>query len=176
MNKQEEINKGRFLSYILRHKPEKIGLKLNKNGWVYVNELVEKSGLTLEEIQQIVLNNNKKRYSFSEDGIKIRANQGHSVKVDVELKEVNPPHILYHGTSEKNVESIVKNGLVKGNRNHVHLSKDIKTAEIVGKRHGKPVILTIMAKEMYDDNLRIFISENGVYLTDFVEPKYIKKI
>lgn len=173
MNKAQEINKGKFLSLILRHKPETIGLKLDENGWANVDELIKKMNLSLSDLEQIVKNNNKNRYSFSEDKTKIRANQGHSVKVDVELKEVYPPSILYHGTAEKNVDSILQNGLVKGNRNHVHLSADEATAINVGSRHGKPEVLKIKAREMYADGLKIYLSENGVYLTDYVDPMYI---
>lgn len=173
MNKEEEIKKGKFLSLILRHKPEKVGLKLDENGWVNVDDLIQSTNISLSELEQIVKNNNKNRYSFSEDKRKIRANQGHSLNVDVELKEVYPPYILYHGTAEKNIDSIVKNGLVKGNRNHVHLSGDEATAINVGSRHGKPVVLKINAKDMYADGLKFYISENGVFLTDYVDPMYI---
>lgn len=172
-------NLGPFLSLILRHKPETIGIKLDEHGWANVNELIEKinkSGrkIDLKTLEYIVENNNKKRYSFNEDKTLIRANQGHSIKVDVELKEAVPPDYLYHGTGEKYLDNILKTGIITKNRLHVHLSKDVETALDVGSRHGKPVILLIDAKSMYNDGQKFYLSENGVWLTSDISTKYFQ--
>lgn len=149
-----DVKLGRFISLILRHKPETINLKLDKNGWADTKELIEKISKSGREIdfktlERIVNENNKKRYSFNDDKTKIRAVQGHSIKVDLELKEVVPPAILYHGTAFKNLESIKKQGIKKMNRQHVHLSADIGTAKNVATRHsGKYIILEIDTEGM----------------------------
>lgn len=127
-------------------------------------------------LEKIVKEDKKGRYSFNEDRTLIRANQGHSIKVDLEFKECTPPDILYHGTGEKYVESILKNGIDKRSRLYVHLSKDIETAKMVGSRHGKPVILKVKTKEMALDGIKFYLSENGVWLTDNVDTKYIELI
>lgn len=177
MDKDREKKISKALSYWLRHRPEKIGIKLQKNGWVDVQELMEKAKsemeFTLEELKEVVKNNDKQRFSFSEDMQKIRANQGHSVDVKIEFKEIIAPPVLFHGTVGQFIDSIKKKGLIPGNRHHVHLSKDKETAEKVGARRGTPVILKIDAMKMQDEGFKFFISENGVYLTDFVPPKYI---
>lgn len=169
--------KSKFLSLILRHKPEEVGLSLDSEGWADVNELVEKSDISLADLKEIVATDNKQRYSFSVDSTKIRANQGHSVQVDLGLKPQQPPDCLHHGTSDRFLESIGKHGLTKQARQHVHLSKDPTTAKMVGQRHGgKCAVLTIDAKQMYEDGHLFFLSENGVWLTDKVPQKYIKGI
>jgi putative RNA 2'-phosphotransferase len=165
---------------VLRHQPGKIGICLDQNGWVDVSELLDacrKHGVYLDRkiLERIVETNDKKRFSFSEDGQKIRANQGHSVPIDLDLKPLEPPTRLYHGTAEHFLPSIRKKGLVKGKRHHVHLSLDPVTARKVGKRHGKPVILQILAKEMYQDGYTFFQSANGVWLTEFVPVRYLKE-
>ena len=169
----------RFLSLVLRHKPENANIKLDKNGWVDVRELIKglatKGYITnLEELKCIVSDNDKQRFSFNGDYTKIKANQGHSLKVDLQLKKQIPPTILYHGTSENNLQSILKHGLSKQKRHHVHLSSDIETALKVGARHGKVVILEIDCKWMFLDNFIFYISDNNVWLTEFVPTKYIK--
>lgn len=178
MDKNKEIKISKALSYWLRHRPEKIGIKLEKDGWVDVQELLEKSKseleFTFEELQEVVKNNDKQRFSFSEDMKKIRANQGHSTDVKIDFKEIAAPPVLFHGTVNQFIDSIKKKGLIPGNRHHVHLSKDKETAEKVGSRRGTPVILNIDAMKMQDDGFKFYISENGVYLTDTVPPKYIK--
>lgn len=178
MDKNKEIKISKALSYWLRHRPEKIGIKLEKDGWVDVQELLEKSKseleFTFEELQEVVKNNDKQRFSFSEDMKKIRANQGHSADVKIDFKEIAAPPVLFHGTVSQFIDSIKKKGLIPGNRHHVHLSKDKETAEKVGSRRGAPVILNIDAMKMQDDGFKFYISENGVYLTDTVPPKYIK--
>lgn len=178
MEKYKEKKISKFLSYVLRHKPEEIGIELDENGWVDIDVLLDKMKprieASFEDIQYVVDNNDKKRFSISIDSVKIRANQGHSIKVDLDLKEVSPPSILYHGTPIGSVESIMKEGLDKRSRHHVHLSFDRQTAMKVGSRRGKCEILEIDAEKLSADGHKVFISENGVYLTDKVPPKYIK--
>lgn len=168
----------KFLSLILRHKPETIGLTLDDNGWADIGELIEKlkkheATFDFERLETIVENSDKKRFAFSADYSKIRANQGHSINVDLNLKEGFPPDILYHGTAVRNLESIKADGLLKKDRHHVHLSKDKETAKNVGARYGKPIILVIDSKQMIEDGIIFYLSENDVWLTDFVAAKYI---
>ena len=169
----------KFLSLILRHKPEAIGIKLDKHGWANVDELIKKMSkekyVDKDILECIVEHDAKQRYSFNEDKTMIRANQGHSVKVDVELEEKEPPEILYHGTATKFVKGIEKEGLKHQNRLYVHLSKDIDTATKVGLRHGELVIYEVKAKEMFNDGFKFFISANGVWLTDHVPIKYLRR-
>ena len=166
----------KFLSLILRHKPETIGIKLDKNGWANVPEILRGMKIDMATLEKIVAENNKQRFSFSEDKTKIRANQGHSVKVDVELVEKIPPQILYHGTIEKNLKSIVVQVLLKMNRLHVHLSADIETAKkVAARRSGNAVIFEIAARQMYNDGYKFFQSANGVWLTEKVPPKYLQR-
>lgn len=180
MNEKEIKRLSKFLSLLLRHQPELIGLKLNNNGWADVEELIQKSKskkqfFTLEELEKVVATNNKKRFSFNEDKTKIRANQGHSVKyIDLELKVMNPPEYLYHGTVAKFIEAIQEKGLQKMSRQHVHLSKDIATATNVGSRRGKPIILGIKSAEMSQQGYQFYQSENGVWLTDHVPVSFIE--
>lgn len=163
----------KFLSLILRHKPEEIGIELDNHGWANVNELLSGMNITMDVLEEIVTTDEKKRYSFNDNKTLIRANQGHSVPVDVELKECKPPSILYHGTGEKYKESIEESGLIPKSRLHVHLSKDLCTASDIGKRHGHPVIFAIAAFEMYEQGHKFYLSENGVWLTDEVPAKYM---
>ena len=172
-------NISKFLSFILRHQPEKIGIQLDANGWAEVNELIEKankSGIQFnrETLNHIVATNSKKRFAFNDNLDKIRASQGHSLEVELGYNNQKPPEILYHGTSEKSVQSILETGLEKRSRQHVHLSSDIATAITVGQRHGKPFVLKVLAEQMYNDNFQFFISENNVWLTDNVPSKYLK--
>lgn len=169
-----------FISLILRHKPEVIGISLDRHGWANVQKLIDginktgKYSVDMPMLEEIVRTDNKQRYSFNEDKTKIRANQGHSINVDVELKEAVPPEILYHGTGEKYVESINTEGLKPKSRLYVHLSKDIDTAINVGKRHGKPVVYKISAGEMHRQGYEFYLSENGVWLTKIVPVNFIK--
>lgn len=169
----------KFIALILRHKPEEIGIRLDEHGWADVAELItgisERQPFSMEMLEEIVASDEKQRYSFSEDRTLIRANQGHSIPVDVELEEKTPPDILYHGTGEKYVSSIDNEGLIPKSRLYVHLSKDTETAVKVGSRHGKPVIYRILAKEMSADEYRFFLSANGVWLTKEVPVRYLKK-
>lgn len=178
---KEKVSK--FLSYVLRHKPEEIGISLSKDGWVPVvklieatNEKSEKNGFILDMslLEVVVAEDKKGRYSFSENKELIRANQGHSTKVDLGLKNVVPPTILYHGTVEKVLPLIKKEGLKPMSRHAVHLSKDVETAKVVGSRRGKAIILVVDSKSMFADGYKFQCSENGVWLTSEVPSRYIK--
>ena len=169
------MKKSRYLSKLLRHEPE--DLKMDKNGWVSVEELCQKVDITTDMLDQIVEENDKKRFAYSSDKKRIRASQGHSISIDVQLKEMVPPDVLYHGTSLEAYESIKIVGLTKMKRTHVHLSSDIDTATKVGSRHTKgkqPIILEIDAKSMYKSGGKFYLSENKVWLTDYVPVRYIK--
>ena len=169
----------KFMSLILRHKPEAIGISLDEHGWANVDELIAGIAKThkfnMDILEEIVRTDNKQRYSFNEDKTLIRANQGHSIPVDVELDEAEPPAELWHGTGEKFVSSIDKQGLIPKSRLYVHLSKDEETATNVGKRHGKPVLYKVKAGDMYKDGYKFFLSKNGVWLTKEVPVKYLEK-
>ena len=173
-DKLKDVRIGKTMSYLLRHNPE--DLFMDDNGWVSVDALIDKLNITPIILDRIVLNNNKKRYAYNEDKTLIRASQGHSVKVDVELKEKIPPVVLYHGTSPKFIPSILKTGLNKMNRQHVHMSYDLDTAMDVGARHSKnnPEIIIIDCKSMVKDGYKFYLSDNGVWLTDNIPPKYLK--
>lgn len=170
----------KFLSLVLRHQPEKIGLTLDPQGWADVDILIEKlntKGLKInrEILEEVVATNPKKRFALNEDHSKIRANQGHSIQIDHGFKPVTPPAILYHGTAQRSVESILESGIQKRNRHHVHLSADTPTATNVGQRHGKPVILHIRALDMHQAGFEFYLSENLVWLTTEVPAEYIVK-
>lgn len=166
----------KFLSLILRHKPQLIGIELDEHGWADVEELIRRvKGLDLATLEQIVATDDKQRYSFSADKKLIRANQGHSIPVDVELFELEPPEVLYHGTAEKFGTSINAQGLLKMSRLYVHLSRDVETAEKVGRRHGKPKIFLVESLRMFNDGYKFFRSVNGVWLTEHVPAKYLKE-
>ncbi len=181
MKKASNDSLSKFLSLILRHNPEAAYIQLDEHGWVEVDQLIsgiKKSGKKINRdiLEEIVRTDNKQRYSFNEDRTLIRANQGHSVPVDVELKEQEPPKILYHGTAERFYNSIKAEGLKPMGRLYVHLSKDIETAINVGKRHGKPIVLKIFSGRMYQDGKVFYLSANGVWLTKKVDIKYIEQI
>jgi putative RNA 2'-phosphotransferase len=168
----------KLLSLVLRHEPEHIGLTLNEQGWAQVPELIAKvkqTGLSLDftTLQIIVDTNDKKRFAFNEDKTLIRANQGHSIEVDLQLTQQVPPPTLFHGTAEKNISLIKQRGLRKMNRHHVHLTASEETALKVGQRHGKPVILTIQALAMHEQQYIFYVSGNGVWLTDQVPVDFI---
>lgn len=172
----------RYISLILRHKPEVIGIKLDEHGWADVQQLISgikksrNKSFNMVMLELIVQTDNKQRYSFNDDKTLIRANQGHSVKVDVELEEKTPPEFLYHGTGEKYVQSIDSVGLIPKGRLYVHLSKDEGTALNVGKRHGKPVIYKVLSGQMSKDGFRFYLSKNGVWLIKEVPVRYLQKI
>jgi putative RNA 2'-phosphotransferase len=175
----QDTSLSKFLSLILRHKPQTIGLSLDKKGWANIEDLITKANhhnvpLTIESLKRIVANNDKKRFKLSEDGTGIRASQGHSIEVDLELREAEPPSILYHGTAFKNIDSIKVKGLVKGQRHHVHLSPDPKTAISVGARYGKPFVIQVQAQRMHEEGYAFYQSQNGVWLTDSVPPLYLE--
>ena len=169
---------GRRLAYLLRHHPEAEGLILDKEGgWVNVEDIILKLGITLEELKQVVSEDNKARFSFEDRSFRrIRANQGHSIEVNLELKQVIPPNVLYHGTAKRFLESILKKGITRKGRHHVHLSRDIESAINVGKRHGKPIVIVIDSEKMKQDRIQFFLSENDVFLTEHVSPEYFKEI
>ncbi len=177
-NKNDDVTIGRFLSLVLRHDPSAAEITLDKNGYGDVEELIRGvskkfPGFSMEDLERIVENNNKQRYAFNEDKTKIRARQGHSVKgIDLGLAAVSPPELLYHGTSEASAAAIKNEGIKKMSRHMVHLSADIQTAEKVGARHGKPYIFTVRSGEMHRDGFEFFLSENGVWLTEFVPADY----
>jgi len=174
------IDISRFLSLVLRHKPESIGVKLDKNGWILVDELINKVNatkkyynLTKDLLDEIVRTNDKKRFAYSQDGLKIRASQGHSIDINLNLSVKVPPRYLYHGTSESAINSIKNDGLKKMNRNHVHMNENPIMSEKVGARHGKPKVLRIRALDMNNDGIKFYLSENKVWLTDDINAKYI---
>ena len=177
--KQDNKETSKYISLILRHKPEVIGITLDEHGWANVDELIEGVSRThkldMAILEQIVAEDEKQRYSFNEDKTLIRANQGHSIPVDVELEEQQPPEILYHGTGEKYIASIDAQGLIPKSRLYVHLSRDEETANKVGSRHGKPVIYKVNSGDMYRDGYKFFCSVNGVWLTNEVPVKYLSR-
>ena len=175
----DDIRISRFISLVLRHKPETIGINLDQHGWANVKDLIKGinskySPFELKDLERIVAEDEKGRYSFNADKTKIRANQGHSIDVDVELKKTTPPPVLYHGTATRFVDSIRKEGIVPKSRLYVHLSSDLETAIKVGKRHGNAVVFTVNCEQMIADGNEFFLSENRVWLTKFVHPKYLK--
>lgn len=180
MSNLTQISK--FISLILRHKPETIGITLDEHGWADAQELIDginHSGryhLNMEMLEEIVRMDDKQRYSFNEAHTLIRANQGHSIPVDVELEEKEPPKLLYHGTGEKYVDFIDQQGLVPKSRLYVHLSADPETARKVGSRHGRPVIYLIDCRRMIEDGYKFYLSKNNVWLTKSVPPDYLKRM
>lgn len=181
-NKKQLESTSRFISLILRHKPEVIGIALDEHGWADVQDMITginasgKHSLDMEMLEEIVRTDEKGRYSFNEDRTLIRANQGHSIPVDVELEEKTPPDTLWHGTGEKYVSSIDRHGLIPKSRLYVHLSSDLTTAQNVGKRHGSPVIYEIDCRKMAEDGYRFFLSANHVWLTKEVPARYLKRL
>ena len=177
MNLEQTKNHSRYLSLLLRHKPEKENLNMDKYGYVSVNQILSKLEISKDDLDYIVDNNDKKRFIYSDNKLLIRANQGHSITVDLNLNSVIPPTVLYHGTSLKNKKNILKSGLLKGSRQHVHLSENIDTAKNVGLRYAKNEdmlwIISIDTKKMYEDRYRFFKSENDVYLIDHIPPMYL---
>lgn len=167
------------MSLILRHKPEAIGISLDEHGWANVNDLIagiaKDNEFNMDILEEIVRTDEKQRYSFNFDKTLIRANQGHSIPVDVELEEKVPPEILWHGTGEKYVDSIEAQGLIPKSRLYVHLSRDEITAVKVGQRHGNPVLYQIKAKKMFEAGYRFYLSVNGVWLTKEVPVKYLTR-
>jgi putative RNA 2'-phosphotransferase len=175
--RKKKISK--FLSLILRHQPEVVGLSLEENGWVSVEKLIKAcadygKSFNLAELREVVETNDKKRFAFDETGKKIRASQGHSLEVEIEFEKQTPPAILYHGTAEKNVGVIFAEGLKKMSRHHVHLSPETDTANKVGMRYGKPIIFEIDTIAMLAEGFEFFVSANGVWLVESVPPQFLK--
>lgn len=170
----------KFIALILRHKPEVIGISLDEHGWAAVDALVagiaKRQPFTREMLEDIVRTDSKGRYSFNADKTLIRANQGHSVSVDVELEQKRPPSVLWHGTGEKYAAAIEVQGLISKSRLYVHLSADYETAVAVGRRHGRPVVYQIDTNAMAADGYVFYLSVNGVWLTKAVPAKYIKRV
>jgi putative RNA 2'-phosphotransferase len=178
MDEKAKKRVSKFLSLILRHSPDTIGLRLDENGWADVEELIQKSAekgmfFSSEELEEVVFTNDKQRFAFTEDKTRIRASQGHSIGIELELEAKVPPETLYHGTVERVLQNIMNEGLRKMERHHVHLSQDRETAKKVGSRRGTAVILVVRAGEMSKDGFDFYLSENGVWLTDRVPARYI---
>jgi len=180
ISEKENIRISKFLSLVLRHQPETINLTLDENGWTDAAILIGQMNangfaVSKEILQHIVTTNSKSRFAFNDDQTKIRANQGHSVDVELGYKPKQPPSILFHGTAESSLSSISETGLEKRSRHHVHLSADTDTAIKVGQRYGKPVVLQVAASDMFNDGYQFFLSDNNVWLTDHVPVKYITR-
>jgi putative RNA 2'-phosphotransferase len=178
MNNKHTLSSSKFLSLILRHEPSKIGLTLDAQGWANIDELIllsQRNGKRIDRalIEEIVATNNKQRFTISDDGTKIRANQGHSVDIDLGLQPSEPPTMLYHGTATRFLQSIRTQGLLHGSRQHVHLTAEKATAINVGQRHGVPVILSVAARKMHEQGHHFYLSENGVWLTEHVPVSFI---
>jgi len=181
VSEKEIVRISKFLSLVLRHRPETIGVVLDENGWTPVATLLEKmqaagTAIDLPLLKEVVATNSKKRFAFNEDESMIRANQGHSIEVDLAYEPKEPPAILYHGTSQQSVDGIMKEGLLKRSRHHVHLSADTETAQAVGQRHGKPVVLLVTALQMHKEGYQFYQSANGVWLTEHVPTQYLKRL
>jgi putative RNA 2'-phosphotransferase len=168
----------RYLALVLRHDPGRVGLTLDRHGWADVDQLIAASAgsgveFTAEELREVVETNAKQRFAFDPDARRIRANQGHSVAVDLGLSPVAPPPVLYHGTSTRALDGVRRAGLLPMGRTHVHLSRDEATAETVGRRHGPAVVLAVDSARMHADGHRFYVSANGVWLTEAVPPAYL---
>lgn len=179
MNPRNQKRIGRFLSLVLRHRPKLLGIQLDPQGWTDVDILLAKlsttdKAISREQLDLLVANNPKQRYAYNEDGTKIRAQQGHSVEVELNYEATEPPEYLYHGTVPRFLDSIMRTGLQKRKRHHVHLSPDLETATNVGQRRGDAIILTIQAGEMHKDGYAFYCSGNGVWLADEIPSQYIK--
>ncbi|MBL4632771.1 MAG: RNA 2'-phosphotransferase [Kofleriaceae bacterium] len=179
MNQREQKRISKFLSLVLRHEPEVIGVALDRAGWVEIATLIAQArahGTMIDRgiLDEVVAKSTKKRFSFSEDGLRIRANQGHSLEVELGYETAIPPCLLYHGTVAQFVPMIREQGIMKMQRHHVHLSPDRGTAEAVGQRRGKPVVLIVDALKMHEAGHEFFMSANGVWLTSAVPPQFIR--
>jgi len=179
MSPERVVRVSKFLSKHLRHQPERLGLVLASGGWVDVVELLAacaKNGfaITRAELDEVVATNDKKRFAIDETGTRIRANQGHTTEVDLELAASEPPVTLFHGTGERSLPAILASGVLKMARHHVHLSADRETARTVGARHGRPVVLEVAAREMHLAGFEFFLSANGVWLVDHVPPAFLR--
>ena len=181
MNNSRLVKISKYLSKHLRHQPERIGIKLAPGGWVAIDELLaacKKHSFPINriELNEVVASNDKKRFSFDSTSTLIRANQGHSVEVDLQLEPAIPLDVLYHGTGHGAVEAILREGLCRMSRHHVHLSRDTTTAQKVGARHGRPVVFAVDSAAMHEAGYTFYCSENGVWLVDHVPPEYLQQI
>ncbi len=182
MTRKEIVRTSRFIALVLRHRPQAAGIELDEHGWADVRELIDgvnacgRHRLDMATLEEIVRTDEKGRYSFDETHSHIRANQGHSIPVDVGLTEATPPDVLFHGTAERFCTSIEREGLLPMSRLHVHLSQDVPTAVKVGSRHGRPVVWRVDARRMYEDGRRFYLSQNGVWLTERVPPEYLSRV
>lgn len=168
----------KFMSFVLRHEPGAIGIELDPNGWVAVDDLLagmerEGRGIDADLLDRVVYENDKQRFEFSDDRTRIRARQGHSVEVDLAYEPTTPPDVLYHGTATRKLDLLLGEGLKKMARHHVHLSTNRETMLAVGKRYGRPVILAVDARQMHADGYVFFVTGNEVWLTEEVPPKYL---
>lgn len=161
------------LSYVLRHRPDAIGITLDPEGWTNIEVLLSKINVSRVAFDQVVADNDKKRFTVSEDGVKVRAAQGHSIDVDLKLPDVSPPDVLYHGTAKRFLDTIMEQGLLAMKRHAVHMSLNKETAMATGKRHGDPVVLRIDARRMHEDGFKFQVSDNQVWLTDHVPFEYL---
>jgi putative RNA 2'-phosphotransferase len=178
MDNRELVRLSKFLSLVLRHRPQKIRLTLDEQGWTPVDHLISQANrhgvpLTPAVLEQVVRQNDKQRFAFSEDGLRIRASQGHSIDIDLGLEPIKPPAVLYHGTAAHFLPSIREKGLIAGRRDHVHLSADEATALKVGQRHGRPVVLQVQAAEMHTAGHPFYRSANSVWLTAHVPTTFL---
>ena len=179
MDAKRLVKTSKYLSRHLRHDPARIGLTLEPGGWVRVEDLLRACAehsfaLTEADLREVVARNDKQRFGFDESGTRIRASQGHSVEIDLGLEPVEPPPLLFHGTSTGSLDAILREGLQRRARHHVHLSLDVETARRVGGRHGRPVVLEVAAGEMHADGCEFLLSANGVWLVDGVPPRYLR--
>jgi putative RNA 2'-phosphotransferase len=181
MDEKARTALSKFLSLVLRHRPDSIGIQFDQQGWVAIDSLLTQAQshgkpLTRAVLDEIVATNAKQRFAISDDGLRIRASQGHSVDVDLGYAPATPPEILFHGTTADRLASIQSQGLSRMQRHHVHLSADVATAKLVGARHGKPAVLRVHAGRMQRDGREFFLSANGVWLTDAVPPDYLETL
>ncbi len=178
LTEKEIVKIGKFMAYLLRHHPEAQGLEIDREGgWVSVDKMLQILNISLEQLEQIVRRDSKGRFSF-ENGShqRIRANYGHSIDIELDLDEIEPPDLLYHGTAERKLSHILKEGIKKMNRRYVHLSKDFETAVTVGRRHGKATVIVIDAKMMHNHGKKFFLSGDETILTESVHPRYFKRV
>ena len=180
MNNSQLVKISRYLSKHLRHQPDRLGIKILPAGWVAVEKLLaacKKNAFPISwvQLEEVVAKNDKQRFSFDSTGTLIRANQGHSIEVDLQLEPTTPPEVLYHGTGAGAVSAIMQTGLCKMSRHHVHLSTDIATSRTVGARHGKPIVFAVDAAAMHQAGYVFYCSDNGVWLVDSVPPEYLQQ-
>jgi putative RNA 2'-phosphotransferase len=181
MTPRQLVRTSKFLSRHLRHRPDALGLELQDGGWVDVQDLLDAAArhgqpITRAELEEVVAQNDKQRFSFDASGTRIRASQGHSVDVDLGLQPIAPPTVLYHGTGAQTAPTIEREGLRRMRRDHVHLSAELETARRVGARHGRPVVFEVAAGALHADGILFFRSDNGVWLVNAVPPRYVHRL